>query len=209
MEHTQIKAVFQRSKPSGKPWRGNRAHSVKSNVSKEQTELKTLKGKWSTLRNKQYFKGANRGENREGTGRSMMVMGWYVLQISYYYCNGKVNQQWEIVKDTTAGTHKFSSTFNNLCWDDWDAQDGQTLRQYDCVTGTQLNQQFRCVKHLASTPCHIAIRSQYYVKPLSRSQHYVKSLSRRQYDVQPLKRIQYYFKPLVEASTTLTLSRSQ
>eukprot|EP00884_Botryococcus_braunii_P018334 jgi/Botrbrau1/5184/Bobra.0172s0054.1 len=82
--------------------------------------------------------------------------------INYYYCNGKINQQWEIVKDTATNLFKVSSTFNNLCWDDWDGQDRQTLRQYDCTTGTQANQQFKFTFKAFVPGCSAAAAKAYY-----------------------------------------------
>lgn len=61
-----------------------------------------------------------------------------------YYCNGKQNQIWEITKDTNSNLFKFSNGYSSKCWDDWGANEGETLRQQDCVTGDQQNQQFTC-----------------------------------------------------------------
>eukprot|EP00884_Botryococcus_braunii_P014231 jgi/Botrbrau1/22809/Bobra.0132s0134.2 len=60
-------------------------------------------------------------------------------QVKYYPANGKTNQQWDISRKAD-GSYQFVSIATGKCLDGWGQGTGQTLRQYDCTTGTAANQ---------------------------------------------------------------------
>eukprot|EP00884_Botryococcus_braunii_P020452 jgi/Botrbrau1/7090/Bobra.0165s0112.1 len=60
-------------------------------------------------------------------------------QVKYFAANGKANQQWDVTKQTD-GSYKFVNVATGKCMDGYGQGDGQTLRQYDCSSGTPANQ---------------------------------------------------------------------
>jgi hypothetical protein len=55
-------------------------------------------------------------------------------------CSGKINQKWSIYKRAN-DAFKFVGSYSNRCLDGWGMGSAARLKQYDCDTGTQVNQE--------------------------------------------------------------------